>query len=99
MNRIDSNLDLLTLDWVLHNDTPGPTEYDVKTSLLDGNKNKHYGFIDKSLRFQSEVVFKSEVASDENKERGVLKGINENAKPTIKKNDDVKLRQKVYNCI
>ena len=75
------------------NDTPGPTDYNVKTSLLDENKNKHYGFIEKSKRFQSENIANDQIIeNDEN--RGVLKGINENTLKILKKNDEKVIKQK-----
>ena len=56
--------------------------------MVDENRNKHFGFIDKSCRFhaQQSVVL-------EEKDRGVLKGITENVKPIVKKNDDVRLKK------
>lgn len=34
-------------------DTPGPTSYEIKNSLLDDARHKHYGFLEKSKRFRS----------------------------------------------
>lgn len=58
---------------------------------MDENRNKHYGFVEKSNRFQSQP----KTALDD-KERGVLRGIEENLRPIVKKNDDVKSK-KVMN--
>ncbi|TPX68742.1 hypothetical protein SpCBS45565_g02935 [Spizellomyces sp. 'palustris'] len=34
-------------------DTPGPGAYDVQSSLLNGDKHKHYGFLNKAERFKA----------------------------------------------
>ncbi|KAJ3265736.1 hypothetical protein HDU77_004003 [Chytriomyces hyalinus] len=35
------------------NDTPGPTDYEVKVSLVSDDRNKKFGFINSSKRFRS----------------------------------------------
>ncbi len=39
-----------------HEETPGPTAYDVKTTLIDQSSHKHYGFLDKAKRFRERGV-------------------------------------------